>query len=1047
MSTGRGQRKLAAILAADVVGYSRLMAEDDRATVEALKEAREVFRERIVAHGGRLVDTAGDSVLAEFPSDVEAVEAAVEVQARLAKINAPMPEARRMAFRIGVNTGDVIAEADGTLYGDGVNVAARLEGLAEPGGINISARVHDDVEGKVDVVFVDIGEHEVKNIARPVRAYRVVAAGEAVPSPAKPQSRFLPWRTATVATVVILAVVLWQTVGIPTSEPEPAPEPADPILAMPTGPSIAVLPFNNLTGDPSQEFFADGVTEEIITGLSRFSNLKVLARNTTFQFKGEAVDVAEIGQRLGVDYLVEGSVQRDATTVRVTAQLLDAREGDHVWAERYERELLAESLFAVQDDITSQIITRIGDIHGAVSRANIQAMHHRDDVAIRDYDCILLTHEYQRFLTPDKHGAVKTCLQETVERNPTYAEAWANLAYTYVDQYWTGYDGPDKPLQLALTAARKAVELDANSQMAHFALANVYYFLDEVDSFIIEAEKALQLNPNNTEVIAAIGVRFTYAEQRERGVALIEKATRLNPAHPGWYWYPVAYDYLRQRDYETALAYAKRVDMPGFWPYYSWLASIYGHLGDEDRARAAVAELNSLNPSYKDDPRPFLNIWFKAEEGVEQIMEGLEKAGLFDEPEPPSRPVIAVLPFDNLSGDPEQEYFSDGITEDLISRLSKFDHLGVIARNSTFQFKGRALDVREIGVDLGANYVLEGSVRKAGSAVRVTAQLIDANDGTHVWTDNFDRDISADNIFSIQDEITNQVAARIADVNGVLMREVARDREARHPSSVNAYDCLYRVYEYARFLSREGHLVSLECLEAATEVEENFADGLAWLAYLHVDTHWYGWNQRAEGPNPIELAALTAQRALQVDPSNQMAQFISAVVLFIQGDLDGYVEAVETAIALNPNNAQLLGDAGMYMFWAAVKSDKRQRGLAWISDGMALNPYHPGYYYVPFFYDRYFNKDYEAALDFALKIKEPGNHYAHLAATIAYAQLGMLDEATAALQELLRTYPDYQDHAYADLDAWHIPHDYLEHMLDGVRKAGLDVPQRAASQD
>jgi tetratricopeptide (TPR) repeat protein len=327
---------------------------------------------------------------------------------------------------------------------------------------------------------------------------------------------------------------------------------------------------------------------------------------------------------------VEGSVRKAGDRVRVTAQLLDASTGAHVWAETYERQLVPENLFAVQDEITNQVVSRIGDTHGAVNMAAIQKVRTKSDASLDDYECVLRTYEYQRFLTPDKHAAVKTCLTRTVERNPGYAEAWANLAYTYVDQYWTGYEGPPDPLDRAYAAARKAVELDHNSQRAHFSLANTYFFQKDLDRFFLEADKALALNPNNTEIVAALGVRFTYAEKRERGVALIEKAIRLNPAHPGWYWLPVAFHHVRNNDYQTALNFARMVDMPGFWPSHLWLAAIYGQLGDEDGARVAVSELNALNPNYKDNPEKFLRMWFKSDEAVDQFLNGLEKAGMFD---------------------------------------------------------------------------------------------------------------------------------------------------------------------------------------------------------------------------------------------------------------------------------------------------------------------------------------------------------------------------------------------------------------------------------
>jgi len=328
------RQRLAAILAADVAGYSRLMGADERATIDAINRCRAIFREHIEANGGRVVDMAGDSVLAIFDTAIGAFTTAMAAQDRLADLNTEIPEDRRMLWRIGVNTGDIHEQDDGTVYGDGVNVAARLEALAEPGGICVSGKVRDELRGKIDRDFADLGEHEVKNIAEPVRAYRVLAAGEVAPAGPK-RTRIFALAGAVAAAVLIIAVAL-------SPSPEPPPEtdvataePDGALPPLPTGPSIAVLPFDNLGGDPEQAYFADGLTEDILTRLAAFRDLKVIGRNSSFQYKGQAVDVREVGRDLGADFVLEGSVRRDATSIRISAQLLDTKEGAHVWAETY----------------------------------------------------------------------------------------------------------------------------------------------------------------------------------------------------------------------------------------------------------------------------------------------------------------------------------------------------------------------------------------------------------------------------------------------------------------------------------------------------------------------------------------------------------------------------------------------------------------------------------------------------------------------------------------------------------------------------------------
>lgn len=601
-------------------------------TLRSLNDARTLFRKRIEAHGGRLIDTAGDSILAEFPSAVEAVDCANEIQHELAKRNHQLAEHRRMAFRIGVNLGDVIEQEDGTIYGDGVNVAARLQQLAEPGGVCISGTAFDHVEGKLPLQFKFIGEQRVKNIAKPVRAYRLMGTlGSSNAVPAKLPRRKLILIALALTVVAALTVVLLLANGtLPlkrTIDP-PAALQSDPILEVPTGPAVAVLAFENMSGDPNQEYFAEGIAEEVISGLSRFSNLRVLARNSTFQYKGRATDVRKIGRDLAADYVIEGSVRKATNNVRVTVQMLDAASGSHVWAETYERALSPENLFAVQDDIVSQIVTRIGDIHGAVTRTHVQKLRRKNPTALADYECVLLFYEYNRFLTPDKHANVKACLVRTVERNPVYAEAWASLAYAYADQYWAEYEGPLDPLERAYEAARHAVELDPISPSSHFALSNVYFFRNDLESFFNEAEKALELNPNNTEILAALSLRFSLADRRERGLALMRKAIALNPAHPGWYWNALIYHHYQGREYAKALEFARRVDMPGFWWSRVWLAVTYAQVGQSDNARLEIAEALKLNPGFKNDPYKYLRQWFKSEQSVRHMVDGLRKAGL-----------------------------------------------------------------------------------------------------------------------------------------------------------------------------------------------------------------------------------------------------------------------------------------------------------------------------------------------------------------------------------------------------------------------------------
>jgi len=632
MTDPLSRRKLAAILSADVVGYSRLMATDEAATVETLKSYRSIIARLVARHGGRVVNAPGDALLAEFPSAVEAVQAAVEAQKSLEGHNVELEAHRRMQFRIGVNLGDVIEDADGTIYGDGVNIAARMEALAEAGGICISSTVYDAVEGKLSFGFDFLGEQQVKNIPRPVRVYRVRA--EARPTPVARAAHRTGLRlSALVLAVAVVAVVgLWFYGHMGTQAPQKAAT-DDPILALPKGPSIAVLPFANLSGDPQQDYFADGISEQIITGLARFRELLVIARNSTFRYKGKAVDVREVGKELGVRYVLEGSVQRAKDRVRVTAQLLDARTGAHLWADTYDRALTASNLFSVQDDITERVVGALGGVYGPMSLATFEQSKGKAAESLDAYECVLRYFAYERELTPSGHLSVRDCLERAVKLAPTYADAWAALAFTYTREYAERFNPRPDPLGRALQAARKAVELDPASQYAHIALARVFFFMHDIAAFEAEATRFLDLNPNNADAVGWYGLFWTYAHygdpiQRARGVAVMKKAIALNPMHPLWYYLPIAWDHYYSGRLEAALAEAKKIDMPGFYWSHALRAVVYGAMNRKEDAQPAVAKLLQLYPEFPRHFRQDQARWNVTPDQIEQQVSDYRKVGL-----------------------------------------------------------------------------------------------------------------------------------------------------------------------------------------------------------------------------------------------------------------------------------------------------------------------------------------------------------------------------------------------------------------------------------
>ncbi|MCH6563268.1 MAG: hypothetical protein IH800_12735 [Myxococcales bacterium] len=634
------ERRLAAILSADAVGYSRLMARDEVAALRTLTAYLDEMRLLIGQHRGREVGSAGDSLLAEFPSALEATRCAVEIQRVLRARNTGVPSDRKMEFRIGVHMGDVMVKGE-QIYGDGVNIAARLEGLTDPGGISISGEVHGQVGNKLDLAYEDLGEQSLKNIPQPVRVYSVQTDTAAAARRAKRPPTHRIRRTGPVAAAVALAIGLasaglWQLTH--QSEPQTAASvdvEDDRVLALPRGPAIAVLPFTNMSGDPDQEYFADGLTEDILTGLSRFSQLRVIGRNTTFRYKGQALDIRELGRELDVRYVLEGSVRRSATEIRVTAQLVDASSDTQLWAETYDRELTASNLFAIQDDISERVVATIADAFGIIARTGLAEARTSETESLSAYECVLRAYAYTALHTAAAHLQARGCLERAVTEDPDYVDALAQLAYLYREEFHHGFNPRAGSLDRALALARRAVELDPTNQAAQLALAQVHWSRHELDGFFPAADRAVALNPNEAKTLASVGLSTTLAGRWDRGAALIRQAIALNPYHPGWYYLALFHDHYRKGQYQEALDEAQKINMPELWETSSTLAQAYAQLGRREQAQAAVAQLLKLYPDFA------VSAWREfrkrnlPEAEIAHLLDGLRKAGL-PVPEPTS---------------------------------------------------------------------------------------------------------------------------------------------------------------------------------------------------------------------------------------------------------------------------------------------------------------------------------------------------------------------------------------------------------------------------
>lgn len=637
MAGPKVEQRLAAILAADVAGYSRLMGADERATITTLSEFRDVFREEIEANRGRIVDMAGDSVLAIFNSAIGAVSAAAAAQSELAKRNEGLPEDRRMLFRVGVNLGDIQEAEDGRVYGDGVNVAARLEALASPGGVNVSGSVFDSVRSKVGASFEFLGEHEVKNIAEPVRTYRILEPGSK--SRARQRNFHKLISVAAVAAFAIIVAISWwftRDASEPRMETAEGTPTDDPTLAMPTGPSIAVLPFANLSGDPEQDFFADGIAGDILTQLSRVPRLKVISRGSSFRFRDKALDAREIAKELGVEFLVLGSVQRAADRIRVTAELLKGDSGEQLWSDSYDRDLAVTDLFAVQDEITQSIVATVADEYGILSQYSRRQRAENRNVTLGSYECVLLGYAYFEATLPENHARARDCLEQAVKEDPDYGDAWGWLAIIYAHEHANGFNTRPESLERALQAGNKGVTADPDSQLAWEGKAAAHFFRHERKAFILAAEKAVELNPNDVSTIANMGWYYATWGMRDEGIPLLKKAIRLSPHPTFWYHQPLFMQAFLEHDYEAALIHARNANLPGYFFSNMQLAAAYAELGEKDLAAEEVNTILSLKPDAAETFRGFLRFFNVPEPEIEQLAKSLRKAGLSipDEPVP-----------------------------------------------------------------------------------------------------------------------------------------------------------------------------------------------------------------------------------------------------------------------------------------------------------------------------------------------------------------------------------------------------------------------------
>jgi adenylate cyclase len=557
MAEQRAQRRLAAILVADVVGYSRLMRADEVGTLAQLNAIRkELLDPKITEYSGRIVKTTGDGILIEFPSAVDAVQHAVDVQQAMAQRNASVPADRRMEIRMGINVGDVIVE-EGDLFGDGVNVAARLEGLAEPGGICISGNAYEQVRDKLQTRFEDLGEQQVKNIDRPVRAYRI---------------------------------------NLDVSEPITAtvPQSEATALTLPDTPSIAVLPFDNMSGDPEQEYFADGLAEDIITTLSKLSNMFVISRNSTFAYKGKATDIRKIAEELGVGSVLEGSVRKSGDRVRITGQLIDAKTGNHLWAERYDRRLT--DIFDLQDEITREIVTALSV---KLTEGDQIQLRRRQTNSVEAWETYCQGQSYLRRFNKTDNDQAEQALERVVALDPNFASAWSHLAWVHYANGRAGWAPREGAFERLSGCANKSIAIDDHQPDAYTMLGCRAMHEHNYAEAVSLGRKAVALGPSIADNLVLLAMILNYCGGAAEGSQLVEKAMRLSPQYPDWYLgiAGVAHYQLGRYDDAIAVDQARLERSPDNFFSDFRLAAIYQTLGREEEARAHVEQALRKNTS------------------------------------------------------------------------------------------------------------------------------------------------------------------------------------------------------------------------------------------------------------------------------------------------------------------------------------------------------------------------------------------------------------------------------------------------------------------
>jgi adenylate cyclase len=964
--------------------------------------------------------------LAEFASVIDAVGSAVEIQEELRVRNAELPDERKMEFRIGVNLGDVIHEED-RIYGDGVNVAARIESLAEPGGVCVSGTVFDQIESKLPLGYEFLGEQSVKNISKPIRVYKALMDPDAV-GKVIGEKRVEPKRGRKVAIATVIAIVLvvgsfliWRIV----SPPVKVASVEKMAFPLPEKPSIAVLPFDNLSGNSSQDYFSDGITETIITNLSNVSNLFVIARNSTFIYKGKPVKVQQVAENLGVRYVLEGSVQKSEDRVRIEAQLIDALTGHNLWADNYDRKL--GDIFALQDDITEQVTMALKVKLTEGEQARIRRGKTDNPEA---YEYFLRGLEISRRFTKEDNAQARKLFEKAVEIDPNFAYAWQEIGRMhYRDARFGWTDKPAQSLKLAEELAQKTLTVNESDATAYATLSLVYMARRQHEKAVAYGEKALELAPNFADVNVMIALPFYYSGRPQEAIELVKKAMRLSPYYPDWYLPVLGHAYRLTGQYKEAIdaleSWRERANSRSELPYLM-LAFTYVEAGREKDANKAVEELLKRKPKASIEGYAKSKFFaYKDPAEIKRALDSLRKAGLPDKPplQLPDKPSIAVLPFDNLSGDPNQEYLSDGISENIISSLSKTPKMFVIARNSTFTYKGKPVKVQQVSRELGVRYVLEGSVQKSGDQLRVTAQLVDATTGNHLWSERYDRELK--HIFALQDDITKKIitSLQVKLTDGEQARTFAKGTD-----NLDAYLKCLQAYWYIHRINPESNALAKQLAEEAIALDPQYAVAYKELGRAHMLDALLGISKSPKAS--IGQAIGLLKKAIALDDTYAEAHALLGYLFSLTKRWDMGVAEAEKAVALDPNSA----DAHMRLGKILSFAGRWEESIPEYKKALRLNPIPPNLYLYSLGISYAMTGQYDEAIAWCEKAvrQAPDSLWARIAMTLVYSYSGRDDDARAQAAEVLRIQPKYSVH-----ERFYKRKEDSERFVAALNKAGL----------